>query len=217
MLSRSEVRDVDRWAIEEVGVPSAVLMENAGRAATQCLAGQGIAGPVVILCGKGNNGGDGVVVARHLQLLGIRARVFLFADPASLTGDAALQLQIAQKLGLDLHALSGEPDLARLAREFGRSEWIVDALFGTGLAGAIRPPLDGVVELVNESSSRKLAIDIPSGMDADTGMPQGVCVRADHTVTFVDAKKGFANPQAAPWLGKVHVADIGVDPRFAAG
>ncbi len=214
-LTRDQVRAVDRRAIEEFGVPSVVLMENAGRGAAEVLLALGVRGPVVVCCGKGNNGGDGFVIARHLDNRGIAVRVLLFARPEELSGDAAINHGILARAGVpvDVRAES-TVDAEALRRELAAAEWVVDALFGTGLMGALRPPFDAVVGAVNASGVRVLAVDIPSGLDCDTGEPLGPCVRAAHTVTFVAPKTGFANPAARAWTGLVHVADIGA-PRAA--
>jgi NAD(P)H-hydrate epimerase len=213
-LSRDEVRAIDRRAIEEFGVPGVVLMENAGRGAAEVLVSLGVSGLVTICCGKGNNGGDGFVIARHLDNRGLQVRVLLFAKPDDLTGDAAINYQIIAKSGLSIAVHAGPTvDEAELARELSGSAWIVDALFGTGLTGSVRSPLDRVIAAINASGARVLAVDIPSGLDCDTGQPLGATVRADHTVTFVALKKGFANPAAKEWLGQVHVVDIGA-PRL---
>jgi len=207
-LSREEVREIDRHAIEEFGVPGVVLMENAGRGAAEVLLAQGVRGPVTICCGKGNNGGDGFVIARHLANHGVPLHIFLFANPADLTGDAAINYQILARAGLPI-AVS-----LTVSREFTNalavSEWTVDALFGTGLRGSVRAPFDQVIAAINASPAKVLAIDIPSGLDCDTGQPLGPTVRAQHTVTFVAKKIGFAQATAQEWLGRVHVVDIGV-------
>jgi NAD(P)H-hydrate epimerase len=208
-LTRSQVRDIDRRAIQEFGVPGVVLMENAGRNAAELLMSLGVTGPVLICCGKGNNGGDGFVVARHLDNHGIPVKVLLFARPEDITGDAAINLHIIQHSHLPLLV---QPNASDLAGELANAGWIVDALFGTGLSGPLRAPWDGIIETINASAKPVLAIDIPSGLDCDTGMPLGPTIRATHTVTFVAQKVGFANPAAQEWLGQVHVADIGA-PR----
>jgi NAD(P)H-hydrate epimerase len=214
-LSREQVRAIDRRAIEEFGVPGAVLMENAGRGAAEVLLALGARGPVVICCGKGNNGGDGFVIARHLDNRAVPVRVLLFARPEELTGDAALNYEIVRRSGIPIEVRAGQTvDGEALRRELAAAEWVVDALFGTGLAGAVRPPFDAVIGAVNASGARVLAVDIPSGLDCDTGQPLGAAVRARHTVTFVAMKKGFAQPAAREWVGEVHVADIGA-PRAA--
>jgi len=214
MLSRDQVRAIDRRAIDEFGVPGAVLMENAGRGAAEVLLALGARGPVVVCCGKGNNGGDGFVIARHLDNHGVPVRVLLFAKPEELTGDAALNHGILRKSGVPIDARAGPVDAEALRRELAPAEWVVDALFGTGLAGAVRPPFDQVIAAINASGAKVLAVDIPSGLDCDTGEPLGPAVRAQHTVTFVAMKKGFTNPVAREWTGEVHVADIGA-PRAA--
>ncbi|HXG11682.1 MAG TPA: NAD(P)H-hydrate epimerase [Gemmataceae bacterium] len=212
-LSRDEVRTIDRRAIEEFGVPGVVLMENAGRGTAELLLALGIQGPVVICCGKGNNGGDGFVIARHLDNRRVPVRVLLFCRPEELTGDAAINYHIVSKSGLPLAVHAQTPlDLAAVQAELAAADWIVDALFGTGLSGPVRAPFDQIIGAINESSARVLAVDIPSGLDCDTGQPLGATVRAHHTATFVAQKKGFTEPAARPWLGQVHVIDIGA-PR----
>jgi NAD(P)H-hydrate epimerase len=212
-LSRDEARVIDRRAIENFGVPGVVLMENAGRGAADLLLSLGIHGPVAICCGPGNNGGDGFVIARHLHNKQVPVRVLLFVRPEELTGDAAINYHIIVRLGLPIAVHAGpQLDAEKLRRELALPEWVVDALFGTGLTGPVRPPFDGVIAAINAAPVRVLAVDIPSGLDCDTGQPLGPTVRAMHTVTFVAQKKGFANPAAQAWLGQVHVADIGFEP-----
>jgi NAD(P)H-hydrate epimerase len=214
-LTREQVRAVDRRAIEEFGVPGVVLMENAGRGAAELLRSLGATGPVVICCGKGNNGGDGFVMARHLDNEEIPVRVLLFGRPEELRGDAAVMYHIIARAGLPVDVYADETlDEARLRGELASAQWIVDALFGTGLSGPVRTPFDQVVAAINASSARVFAVDIPSGLDCDTGHPLGPTVRAHHTATFVAMKKGFADPAARAWLGAVHVLGIGA-PRKA--
>lgn len=212
-LSRAQVREVDRRAIEEFGVPGVVLMENAGRGAAEVLLGLGARGPVLVLCGKGNNGGDGFVIARHLDNREVPVRVLLFARPEDLTGDAAINWRILERSGAPTEVRNGPVNAEVLRRECTAAEWLVDALFGTGLAGPVRPPFDAVIGALNASGARVLAVDIPSGLDCDTGLAPGPAVRAEHTVTFVAPKVGFAHPAAQPYLGQVHVADIGAPRR----
>jgi NAD(P)H-hydrate epimerase len=206
LLSREEVRAIDRRAIEKLGLPGVVLMENAGRSAAELLLSLGVRGPVAICCGKGNNGGDGFVIARHLANRSVSVRVLLLARPEELRGDAAINYQVIRRKKLDIRELAGIPFEPALLQT---SEWVVDALFGTGLSGPLGAPWDQVIAAINAGPAKVLAVDIPSGLDCDTGETLGVCVRAQHTVTFVAPKKGFANPAAQQWLGRVHVADIG--------
>jgi NAD(P)H-hydrate epimerase len=210
MLTRDQVREVDRRAIEEWKIPALVLMENAGRGTAEVLISLGVHGPVVICCGKGNNGGDGLVVARHLALKKFVVQVLLFANPKELSPEAAIHWEIVQRMRIPNQVHAGQVlEEKNIIGELRRAEWIVDALLGTGLTGTVRPPWDRAIQLINGSPARVLAVDIPSGLDADTGQPLGETIRADHTVTFVAPKVGFALADAASWLGKVHVVDIG--------
>jgi len=209
MLTRAQVREIDRRAIEEFGVPGVVFMENAGRGAAEILLSLGVKGPVVICCGKGNNGGDGFVIARHLDNHGIPVQVLLFAKPEELTGDAAINCHIIERSKLPIHV---QPNLSEMPALLSSAEWIVDALFGTGLRGNVREPFGNIIGAINASGKSVLAVDIPSGLDCDTGLPLGPTIKAAHTATFVAQKVGFANPAAKEYLGRVHVVDIGA-PR----
>jgi len=214
-LTRREVRELDRLAIEEFGIPGIVLMENAGASAARLLVAQGIDGLVVIACGRGNNGGDGFVIARHLDAAGYQVRLLLAAPIEAYAGDAAINLAIAERASLPIACLA-DADGARWGHDLADASWIVDALLGTGAAGPPRGAVGAAIEAINAvraavvaEPTRVLAVDLPSGLDADTGDAPGVCVRADLTATFVAAKAGFANPAAAAFTGPVHVLGIG--------
>ena len=211
-LNRSQSRRLDRLAIDRYGLPGIVLMENAGRGVTDVLVKLQIDGPVVICCGRGNNAGDGLVIARHLDLRGYDPRVLIWADPAELTGDAATNYRILDKTRMAIERFSPESGLDRLERKLVAAAWVVDALLGTGARGNPRPPLDAVIQRLNAAECRKLAVDVPSGLDCDTGRPGQPTFRADHTCTFVALKTGFLAPEAAAYLGTLHVLDIGA-PR----
>jgi NAD(P)H-hydrate epimerase len=213
-LTRDQVRDVDRRAIADYGLPGIVLMENAGRSAAELLIQAGIAGPVAICAGKGNNGGDGYVMARHLDLRGIATNVLLFCEPADLTGDAAINYRVLEAARQALVVLGSSPDAAEIDRRLAAADWIVDALLGTGTQGTIREPYLTAIAAINRAGKRVLAVDLPSGMDCDTGQPLGTCVRANHTATFVARKVGFDAPGADQLTGQVHVIDIGVPRRL---
>jgi NAD(P)H-hydrate epimerase len=215
MMTRAQVRAFDKFAIELLGIPSIVLMENAGRGVVDVLRSLKAESPFIILCGKGNNGGDGLVIARHLAKSALDVRVFLFAEPDALSPDAGIQWNIVQKMGLKTD-VGRKLDKSELTKACSSGDWIIDALFGTGLDGPVKPPFDDVIEIVNQCKKRVLAVDIPSGLDADTGEPLGPTVRAQHTVTFVDTKEGFANPKSAEYTGSVHIASIGVAPSFVS-
>lgn len=219
-LSRAAVRDVDRRAIEEFGVPGVVLMENAGRNAAHLLhAAVGDGTTVSIACGRGNNGGDGFVIARHLDLLGHPVRILLACPPEACTGDAAINLAIVRHSGLDLAVLDrADPATweAGLTGAGGEPLWIVDALLGTGASGPARGPIAAAIDVINvlrdRGRARTFAVDIPSGMDCDTGAAPGAVIRADVTAAFVARKIGFDAPGADRLTGSVHVLDIGA-PR----
>jgi NAD(P)H-hydrate epimerase len=216
-LSRAEARALDRRVIDEAGVPGVVLMENAGRGAAELLSGLGVRGPVAVCCGPGNNGGDGFVIARWLDNAGADVRVLLFGRPDKLGGDAAVMYRILAHSGPPIEVYDGAVDEARLRGALAGADWAVDALFGSGLQGPVRPPFDAVIAAINGSGARVLAVDIPSGLDADTGAPMGPTVRALHTATIAAPKKGFAAAQAQPFLGQVHVIDMGMPRRMLGG
>jgi NAD(P)H-hydrate epimerase len=216
ILTREQCRELDRRAIEEYGIPGLVLMENAGRGCVDVLERLGIDGPVVILSGKGNNGGDGFVIARHLQIRGHACRVLLLRPPDELTGDAATNFAILRRTGVPIVEAFEGPDL--LATAAPRAHWFVDAVLGTGAQGEPRPPFDAAIDWINArpKTTKVLAVDVPSGLDCDTGRPATHTVRADHTCTFAAMKAGFMQPVVKPYLGTVHVCDIGVPPRLIA-
>jgi len=213
-LSRVEVRDVDRRAIAEYGLPGVVLMENAGRGTAELLHRFGVSGPVLICAGKGNNGGDGFVIARHLERMGIAVRVLLFCQPTDLTGDAAINYRVLERAGLAGFVMGVSPEMDQLHRELAKADWIVDALLGTGTRGTIQEPMASIIDAINQAQKMVLAVDLPSGLDCDTGKPLGKCIRAEHTATFVSRKLGFDNPESAEWTGTVHVIEIGVPTRL---
>ena len=214
VLSRAQMRAYDKFAVESCHVPGVVLMENAGRGATdvieRILAGKGK--QVVVICGAGNNGGDGFVVARHLLARGYDVSAFLTDASEKVTGDARINHDAYIDLGGRCIELARGADLRGLETELARASMAVDALFGTGLARPIEGHLREIVELVNRAGAHRVALDIPSGLDADTGMPLGVAVRAHDTVTFGCLKIGLLTPDGARLAGVVHLVDLGVPP-----
>ncbi len=213
-LNRDQAREVDRRAVDEFGLPSIVLMENAGRGCVDKLFQLGLTGPVVICCGPGNNGGDGFVIARHLDLRGTSVKVARFAPRDRYQGDAAINLSVVEKSGIDIVDFSIGMNDSALASFLGHPGCIVDALLGTGFRGEVRQPLSQAIDLINASRATKIAIDLPSGLDCDTGLPSAHTVRATHTLTFVATKRGFQNPASKSYTGTVHVLDIGAPRRL---
>jgi NAD(P)H-hydrate epimerase len=213
-LTREQCQELDHRVMTEFAVPGIVLMENAGRGMAELLRSFGASGPVAVCCGKGNNGGDGFVIARHLDNAGVAVRVFVFADPDRLASDAAINFEVLVRSGLALEVYPG-PNLAdlNLDAELRLCDWVVDALFGVGLRGPVQAPFDQVIRAINACPARVLAVDVPSGLDVDTGRPLGPTVRAHHTATVAALKKGFAAPEAHEWTGEVHVIDMGAPRR----
>ncbi|HOB74334.1 MAG TPA: NAD(P)H-hydrate epimerase [Phycisphaerae bacterium] len=231
-LTAAQCRAVDRYAIEQLGIPSLVLMENAGRNAADLIESwvrrgksSALSSPLSasIVCGKGNNGGDGFVIARHLSLRGFKVSVDLLAEslpPPAATGsltagsglspDATVNCAIVQKMGLPVRLLSDAKALAAATRRWHRSHVVADALLGTGFTGEVREPMAGVIRQMNSLDGPLIvAVDVPSGLNADTGQPGGIAVRAHRTVTFLAEKVGFALPTAKPYVGRVSAVDIG--------
>lgn len=211
-LTREQVREVDRHAIEDLGIPGIVLMENASRGAVDVMTKEGFSKgqTVVLLCGPGNNGGDGFAMARHLHLAGGRVRIVTTRHLEELKGDALINARIAQAMQLPMRHLD---ECYPLAEALQPTSWIVDALLGTGFEGELQEPLLSLVMTVNHVAKQHaipvLAVDIPSGLNANTGDPGLETIRATHTVTFVAPKTGFQGGAAREYLGRVHAVGIG--------
>ena len=203
-LSRAQVRAVDRIAIEEYGIPGIVLMENAARSVVEAMQSRYAdlsKRSIGIICGPGNNGGDGYAIARHLANLDLNP--LLFESDEKPKGEGLMNHQIAIRMGLEREPIY---DMSKL----GGLDLLVDAVFGTGLTRAIQSPIRTSIKEMNESGYPIVAVDIPSGLDCDTGLPLGdACIRADLTVTFVAEKLGFANPKSKQYTGEIVVGEIG--------
>lgn len=213
VFSRAQMRQLDQLATEKLRVPSVVLMENAGRGAVDVLLrefGAASALRVLVACGAGNNGGDGYVVARRLALLGAKVEVWSAVPKERLRGDAATNYAAAEHSVGCVRELN-ESSLGDFEAALARADVAVDALFGTGLERPIEGTMRAVVERLNASAVKRVALDLPSGLDADTGRVHGVAVRADVTVTFAGMKLGLLTPTGAEHSGKLEIADIGVD------
>jgi NAD(P)H-hydrate epimerase len=198
------MREADRRCIEELGIPGAVLMNSAGQAVFNEIS----QGPVGIVCGKGNNGGDGYVVARLSLLAGYETRVVLLADPNSIQGDARIFLDAFRNVGGHVTCLEDPENVPEALKALSECAVLVDAILGTGIAGEVR----GIARVAIDAWPKvpTIAVDIPSGLNADTGAVCGVAIRADKTVTFHLAKHGLVKPEAAQYVGDLVVADIGI-------
>lgn len=204
-LSLEAVRKADKRAIEELGIPGAVLMNTAGNHIYEALPD----GSVAVVCGKGNNGGDGFVVARLALAAGRQTRVYLLGECKDIHGDASLYMGVYQRLGGEIVVLREEAEARQCARELTEYDVLVDAILGTGTQGPVRGLAAPLIEDWPETPYT-ISVDIPSGMNGDTGEAEGAVIRAHATVTLAWAKKGFENPAAAPSLGKLIVAPIGI-------
>ncbi len=214
VLSRSEMRKFDAHAVSACEVPSLLLMENAGRGAADCIARELRLEPnsgarIVIVCGGGNNGGDGFVVARRLLTLGADPRLYLLVKAERLTGDALANYRSFIGVGGAVVELSPH-QLSQLGSAFESARAVVDAVLGTGLDREVTGFLRYAIEFINGAPCPRFALDIPSGIDADTGRVLGAAVRADVTITFAQQKLGLLTPSGLLHAGKVHTVDIGV-------
>lgn len=208
------MREIDRTTIDEMGISSLVLMENAGLGLVDEIEkrtkGQRL--KVTVVCGPGNNGGDGMVAARHLSERGHEVVTFLAVPRSSFSGDAKIQLRTLTRLGGDVNVLSSPSSYERAFRRAGDSDVAIDSLFGTGLGKNVEGKWAQCVRIINSCPGLVISADIPSGLDARTGHPLGECVTADVTVTFGLLKTGLVLFPGAQFAGEVVVADIGI-PR----
>jgi hydroxyethylthiazole kinase-like uncharacterized protein yjeF len=242
VFSRAGLREVDRRAVEEFGIPILVLMENAGRGVAEAArkmlknsgakvgagssdvpsakhaqrgpfpAGHGTPG-VLVVAGPGNNGGDGLVAARHLHNWGVAVTVLLLAEREVFKEAAGVQLKIVEAMKLAVEVVTaGHAEFRDWVVESGAEDIVIDAIFGTGLSRKVEGLAAEVIGAANASGRRILAVDIPSGMDADTGKALGTAIKATETVSFCGIKKGFLTAAGRKRVGRVTVADIGA-PR----
>lgn len=224
-LTRDQARKLDQLAIHRLGMPGLLLMENAARGATAVILSwsqsqlhQTDSMRVVIVCGAGNNGGDGLAIARHLDMAGVQVSVYLTRPPEDFSGDAGVNLKIARNLGLPIHIIgqNGLDDAA--IAQWKHANLLIDAILGTGFTGHLRSPLDRIITAINrtheQGGMKIVAIDLPSGLDADTGQPSQPTIMADLTITLAARKQGFAASSAQPFLGQVVVSDIGLPSRL---
>jgi len=210
IVTVKQMHALDKRAIEKYGIPSFALMENAGcavaREVKRMCSGKSF--KVCIFCGTGNNGGDGFVVARHFVNTSIKVKVFIVGKSTSLKKDALLNYKIAKKLKIPMQEMRSV-DKAHVGA-IKTSNIVVDAIFGTGLSREVRGLAREVIEAINESDKKVIAVDIPSGLNGTTGKIHGACIKANKTITFACAKKGFFKEQGPKQTGKVIVADIGI-------
>jgi len=218
LVSACQMQALDRRTIEDFGIPGIILMENAGRRVTDLILTEfpdRLRRGVLLLIGPGNNGGDGFVIARHLAQEDVPVTILLLAAPDRFSGDALVNCRIAQRLGLPMLQCADSEAVAAAAPLFTGHGLIVDAIFGTGLGREVAGRFASAIALANTSPSPVVAVDIPSGLSADTGKALGIAVKARLTVTMGLAKIGQATWPGAEFVGELRVADIGI-PRAAA-
>jgi len=203
-LSAAQMRATDQRCIEEIGIPGVVLMNNAGAAVFEHVK----KGPVGIVCGKGNNGGDGYVVARYALLAGMEVRVIVLATRETITGDARVFLEAYENLGGCVTYAHDEIAVIEAMTTLSGCVVLIDAILGTGITGEVRGPARAAID--HWPGVTTIAVDLPSGMNADSGVPCGACIRADKTIAIQYLKLGFQSPEARPYLGTIVVVDIGI-------
>lgn len=226
-ITADQARAADQKAAQVLGMPTLVLMENAARSAARvacdmlttfdlpAMQNAAATSPasVGILAGSGNNAGDGYALARHLLLAGHEVAICAMRDPADLKGDAAINAKVSRGLGIPIHVLLDQNDIASHAVSWERCDLLVDAMLGTGFGGEVRSPILWAIERCNHVHAKGvsvLALDVPSGMNADSGHADNVAIHADVTATFLAMKKGFEHLESLRYTGKVVVCDIGV-------
>lgn len=211
---------MDARAIHELGIPGVVLMENAGRNATEhvlALRGRRRATRIRVFAGPGNNGGDGFVIARHLANHGFDVAVYLAGEERKLSDDAGTNFRILRNMGVEVRPVNTPDGVTAALAEIRETDVVVDALLGTGFSGQVREPLATLIHGINDAAKAGVVgIDVPSGLDCNTGQPSNATIRAGCTITFVASKTGFETPGARPYVGEVIVVDIGAPPELVA-
>jgi NAD(P)H-hydrate epimerase len=212
LYTASEMRALDSWAISERGIASLDLMERAGAGVAAAVSELEPAGLVRIVCGKGNNGGDGLVAARSLLDMGIEAESLLLWPASELSGDAVANYERLVSAGGTVKDVTADDLPSALAG----TAVAVDAILGTGFSGAPRAPVDDAIDALNDLDCPVVAVDVPSGADASTGAVEGKCVRANTTVTFHASKLGLWIRPAKEFAGRVEIVDIGIPVEVSA-
>jgi len=205
-ISCQEMKEMDSYAINTVGIPSIVLMENAALKVINNIDLN--YNNYTVVCGRGNNGGDGLAIARHLIIKGKKVRIYIVGDIKNGTEDFNINLSILKNLKAEIINIKNEKELLQLKEDLSVSDTTIDALFGIGLKRNIEGLYFEVIKMINNESKQIISVDIPSGIDGDTGKPMGICVKADKTVTFHKMKKGLLN--CGNYTGEIIVEDIGI-------
>lgn len=215
-VSSRKMKQIDSLATKKFGIPSLILMENAGRSVAEeaqkmlkCNSDF-----IAIFCGYGNNGGDGFVAARHLVNKGYKVKVFLIGPKKERSPDTKLNFEIIKKMKVVIEKIINEKYILAAFKNFKRPQLVIDAIFGIGIKGKLNNFYCQLFNKINNLNSLILAIDIPSGLDADRGIALPVAIKADKTVTMGSPKKGFLSSSAKEYLGKVIIADISLPKQI---
>jgi ADP-dependent NAD(P)H-hydrate dehydratase / NAD(P)H-hydrate epimerase len=218
LVTASEMQEMDRRTIDEFGVPGRVLMENAGRGATRFFletlpdwSGKTVA----VAAGRGNNGGDGFVIARYLAQRGVKVTVYLLSTVDRVTGDAAANLALLPALGVPVREIADADGFAARRTAMAHAHIWVDAIFGTGLNSNVRGLYRDAIDFINRQGRPVLSVDLPSGLQADTGQPCGVAIQATATATFAFAKTGHMLYPGLSHTGRLEIIDIGIPPHIS--
>jgi len=219
LVTANEMQAMDRQTIEDFGLPGMVLMENAGRGATRFLLEQfsDIENKKVgVIAGRGNNGGDGFVIARCLKQKGIRVQVYLLAETDRVRGDALANLKLLKPLEVPVVEIPDEASFSKIKSEMNGLDLWIDAILGTGLNSDVKGYFKTIIDYINRLNKPVLAVDMPSGLNSDTGQPCGTCICATATATFAFAKTGHMLYPGAGYIGNLKIVDIGIPPHIAA-
>ncbi len=219
LVTANEMQAMDRQTIEDFGLPGMVLMENAGRGATRFLLEQfsDIENKKVgVIAGRGNNGGDGFVIARCLKQKGIQVQVYLLAETARVQGDALANLKLLKPLDVPVVEIPDEASFSKIKSEMQGLDLWIDAILGTGLNSDVKGYFKTIIDYINRLNKPVLAVDMPSGLNSDTGQPCGTCICAAATATFAYAKTGHMVYPGADYIGNLKIVDIGIPPHIAA-
>lgn len=203
MITRERMQEIDKNAIEKVGIPSIVLMENAAIHFTYQL--NPIEDHYIILASVGNNGGDGLAIGRQLLNQNKKVKILIIGNLEKATTDFMINYHILKKLG---HIPLWITEVLEIEKHLEDGDIIIDAIFGIGLKGEVREPYQEIIKKINASNKKIISVDIPSGLDANTGSPLGICVKAHQTITMYAIKQGLI--KGSEWVGKVSIASIGI-------
>jgi NAD(P)H-hydrate epimerase len=217
VANAEEMQELDRKAIETYRIPGMILMENAGRGAAEVISNTFPdlhKKKIAIIAGKGNNGGDGFVIARYLLNQGTSVRVYLLTDPKGLRGDAEINFNIFQRMKGEVVSVPSSKDYVKVKKDLEKFDILVEGIFGTGLDAEVRGYYREVIDHLNTLQRPIVAIDIPSGLDANTGKPLGTAIRASLTITFGLPKVGHLIPPGLDYVGEVKVVDIGIPKKL---